>query len=290
MASVSILISALLAALCTNTLVAAPLSDDEAAAMLGAHNAVRQQVARAESQRLGGIVSIPDLIWDPTVAAVAQEWADFLIKRNPPAGGHRKAEELRQLGLGENWYLAWSEGSPDLSAKAAVESWAEEEKWYDFEENTCAPAKDCLHYTQLVWSNTQRLGAGRAVRTTDDGRTYVLWVCNYAPAGNMKGERPYRVKQGVVQSSEKKQVNSTTGPENAIRRYSPHWPSVPSTPAFGWRLDTAPAPRPRLCASKTGAQQTLPGAALHSIAILSWPNRLFLERMLCLDGPVRLPE
>ena len=57
MASVSILISALLAALCTNTLVAAPLSDDEAAAMLGAHNAVRQQVARAESQRLGGIVS-----------------------------------------------------------------------------------------------------------------------------------------------------------------------------------------------------------------------------------------
>ena len=69
-------------------------------------------------RRLGGIVSIPDLIWDSTVAAVAQQWADSLIKRNPPTGGHRKREELRQLNLGENWYLAWSEGTPpDLSGE-----------------------------------------------------------------------------------------------------------------------------------------------------------------------------
>jgi pathogenesis-related protein 1 len=216
------LISALLAALWTDTLAGAPLRDTEAAAMLGAHNAVRQRVARAESQRLGGIVSIPDLIWDPTVAAIAQAWADSLIKRNPPAGGHRKAEELRQLGLGESWYLVWSEGSPDLSALAAVESWAEEEKWYNFESDTCAPAKDCLHYTQLVWSTTRRLGAGRAVRTTDDGRTYVIWVCNYAPAGNIKGERPYRVEQGVVRSSGKEQLNSTTSLANEIRGYLRH--------------------------------------------------------------------
>ena len=129
------------------------------------------------------------------MAAVAQEWADSLIKRNPPTGGHRKREELQQLNLGENWYLAWSEGTPDLSAKAVIESWAEEEKWYNYDDNTCAPGKECLHYTQLVWSNTQRLGAGRAVRTTDDGRTYVVWVCNYAPAGNIRGERPYSVTQ-----------------------------------------------------------------------------------------------
>ena len=69
----------------------------EIAEILAAHNAVRRRVARAESQRLGGTVSIPDLLWDSTVAAVAQQWADSLIKRNPPTGGHRKREELQQL-------------------------------------------------------------------------------------------------------------------------------------------------------------------------------------------------
>ena len=148
----------------------------------------------------GGTVRIPDLIWDSTLATVAQEWADSLIKRNPPRGGHRKQEELQQLDLGENWHLAWWEGTPpDLSAKAVVESWAEEEKWYNYDDNICAPGKQCLHYTQLVWSDTERLGAGRAMRTTDDGRTYVIWVCNYASAGNIKGQKPYSVTRGPAE-------------------------------------------------------------------------------------------
>ena len=186
----------LLVALCISDVAGAPLNDAEIVEMLAAHNAIRQRVARSESQRLRGTVSIPNLTCDPAAAALAQQWADSLIKKNPPGGEHRKQEELQQLDLGENWFRACSEGKPDLSAKAVVESWAEEEKWYSYEDNSCAPGKECLHYTQLVWSNTQRLGAGRAMRTTDDGRTYVIWLCNYAPPGNIKGERPYRVTHG----------------------------------------------------------------------------------------------
>jgi pathogenesis-related protein 1 len=195
-----LLIAAMLTTLCISGLAGTPLSNAEVAEILGAHNAVRQRIARAESLRLGATVRIPDLIWDSTLATVAQEWANSLIKRNPPRGGHRKQEELQQLDLGENWYLAWWEGTPpDLSAKAVVESWAEEQKWYNYDDNFCAAGKECLHYTQLVWSNTERLGAGRAVRTTDDGRTYVIWVCNYAPAGNIKGQRPYSVTRGPAE-------------------------------------------------------------------------------------------
>ena len=105
-----LLIAAMLTTLCISALAEAPLNDAEVAEMLAAHNAVRRRVARAESQRLGGTVRIPDLVWDSTLATVAQEWADSLIKRNPPRGGHRKQEELQQLDLGENWYLAWWEG------------------------------------------------------------------------------------------------------------------------------------------------------------------------------------
>jgi pathogenesis-related protein 1 len=206
------LAGALLAALCISAVAGAPLSDAEIVEILTAHNGIRQRVARSESQRLRGTVSIPNLTWDPAAAALAQQWADALIKRDPPTGGHRKQEELQQLDLGENWFLAWSEGTPNVSAKAVVESWAEEEKWYNYEDNTCAAGKECLHYTQLVWSNTQRLGAGRAMRTTDDGRTYVIWVCNYAPAGNIKGERPYKVTHGPAVPED----------DNWARRTPPH--------------------------------------------------------------------
>ena len=193
-----LLVAALLVALCNTDLSAAPLSDAEIAAMLAAHNAVRQRVAQAESLRLGGTVSIPDLTGNPSVAAIAQAHADSLINNNPPKGEHRTDEELQQLGLGENWYLAWSTGTPDQSASVAVDSWASEAQWYNYDENTCAapPNKTCGHYTQLGWSSTQRLGVGRAVRTTNDGRTYVIWVCNYAPPGNTTGQKPYSVTHG----------------------------------------------------------------------------------------------
>ena len=96
----SLLIVALLQGLWVSGLSAAAFSDAEIAEILAAHNAVRQRVARVESQRLGGTVIIPDLIWDSAVAALAQEWADSLIKRNPPTGQHRQGEKLEQLGSG----------------------------------------------------------------------------------------------------------------------------------------------------------------------------------------------
>lgn len=200
-----ILVAALLVALCSTVLSAGPLSDAEIAAMVAAHNAVRQRVAQAESLRLGGTVSIPDLTWDPTTAAVAQEWADLLINQNPPKICHRCGDNACTpplvpnqclSNLGENLYLAWSTGTPDQSASTAVESWASEQQHYNFDQNTCASGKVCGHYTQVVWSSTQRLGCGRAVRTTTDGRTHVIWVCNYAPPGNMIGQRPYSVTRG----------------------------------------------------------------------------------------------
>jgi pathogenesis-related protein 1 len=207
-----LLVAALLVALCNTDLSAAPLSDAEIAAMLAAHNAVRQRVAQAESLRLGGTVSIPDLTWDPSVAAIAQAHADSLINNNPPKGEHRTDEELQQLGLGENWYLVWSTGTPDQSASVAVESWASEAQWYNYDENTSAapPNKTCGHYTQLIWSSTQRLGAGRAVRTTNDGRTYVIWVCNYAPPGNTTGQKPYSVTHGGGEPGEQAEGSHTT--------------------------------------------------------------------------------
>jgi|UPI000685D80B hypothetical protein len=183
------------------------LTNAEINDMVAAHNAVRQRVAQAESLRLGGRVSIPNLAWEPAIAAVAQEWADTLIKNNPPIIVHR--EDLQQRGLGENIYEGWATNVPiDQSAGKAMEFWASEEPWYNYTKNTCEapPDRSCGHYTQVVWSSTRWLGCGRATRKIDN-KEYVIWVCNYKPPGNISGQRPYSVRpEGVINGGQKQNL------------------------------------------------------------------------------------
>lgn len=160
---------------------------------LAAHNAVRQNVAQAESQRLGGTVSIPDLTWDPNLAALAQDWANQVVGLNPVP--HRPPDQ--RPGIGENTFMAYSIGAPvDQSVAAAMQFWAGEQQYYNYDTNSCAEGQECGHYTQLVWSTTTQVGCGQAVSSVN-GAEYVVWVCNYAPAGNLtvNGEklRPYSV-------------------------------------------------------------------------------------------------
>jgi pathogenesis-related protein 1 len=167
---------------------AANLSTTDVSQALNAHNGVRQRVAQAESARLGRTIRIPNLIWDATVAALAQDWAN------------QQAARLRQ-GLavqhrpnnayGENIYWAWSSPTaPNPSPSVAVQWWASEQQYYNYTTNACTSGRVCGHYTQLVWSATTRVGCGRAVWAAAN-KQYVLWVCNYAPKGNIYGQRPY---------------------------------------------------------------------------------------------------
>ncbi|GMJ10655.1 hypothetical protein like AT4G33720 [Hibiscus trionum] len=84
---------------------------------------------------------------------------------------------------GEN--LAW--GSGDLSVTDAVAMWVNEGADYDYDSNSCAPDKVCGHYTQVVWRNSVRLGCAKV--TCNNGGTFI--TCNYDPAGNVIGEKPY---------------------------------------------------------------------------------------------------
>ena len=68
-----------------------------------------------------------------------------------------------------------------------VQSWASEEEFYDYDANTCEPNQMCGHYTQIVWEQTTHVGC--AVHICEDQSE--LWMCNYNPAGNWVGEKPY---------------------------------------------------------------------------------------------------
>uniref|UniRef100_A0A6N2LW05 SCP domain-containing protein n=1 Tax=Salix viminalis TaxID=40686 RepID=A0A6N2LW05_SALVM len=86
--------------------------------------------------------------WDNTVAAFARNYINGL------AGSCRMVHSGGPYG--EN--LAW--GSPDLAGTAAVKMWVDERANYDYNSNSCVGGQ-CLHYTQVVWRNSVRLGCAK---------------------------------------------------------------------------------------------------------------------------------
>ena len=132
--------------------------------VLAAHNFIRNKVG------------VPPLAWSDELAHVAQRWAERLM--NDGIFVHSS-----EISYGENLYQLSGHG-PTSTPFQVVSAWAAESDFYDYETNTCR--RKCGHYKQVVWRTTKQVGC--AV-TRDDNRE--IWVCEYAPYGNIIGKRPY---------------------------------------------------------------------------------------------------
>jgi uncharacterized protein YkwD len=133
-------------------------------AIVEAHNSVRNKVG------------VPPLAWSDELAQVAQNWAERLV-------GSGAFEHSRTGKYGENIFEVSGTGWTS-NAQEVVGNWAAESGNYQYPTNTCTGV--CGHYTQLVWKDTKEVGCGVA---RDNNRE--VWVCNYAPYGNIIGEKPY---------------------------------------------------------------------------------------------------
>lgn len=142
---------------------------DDPFGAVAAHNTVRAMAQPAPNPAL------PEVVWDPEIAAVAQAWADGCVF------------EHSDSPYGENLYI----GSGTPTAAEAIQAWADEAAMYDYATGGCSGV--CGHYTQLVWRSTARIGCGFADCDAPQGVSFAgrIWVCNYDPPGNFIGEKPY---------------------------------------------------------------------------------------------------
>ena len=147
---------------------------DDMRGMVAAHNQVRAAAQPAPTPALEA------LSWSSALADIARDYAQDC------------RFEHSTSGLGENLY---AESGQTSSPAAVVASWASEAAFYDYANDRCAVGEQCGHYTQVVWSETRRVGCGRARCTSNspftNGQPWNNWVCNYDPPGNYRGERPY---------------------------------------------------------------------------------------------------
>lgn len=147
------------------------------AGITAAHNRVRARVG------------VPPLQWNSQLAEVARRWANACVDRDAPRGmlDHSSGRsELFPGPLGENLHATTG---PVPNPSEAVADWAAEVKDYDHARNTCRDGAMCGHYTQVVWRTTREVGC--AVGSCPRLRFRGTLVCNYWPAGNWVGERPY---------------------------------------------------------------------------------------------------
>lgn len=149
---------------------------------LDAHNRVRAKH------------KLQPLKWSDKLAAYSQDWSNHLGKDQSCKMYHRSGTPQ----YGENLYISsakiWKLGQQETSREKnrvtirdVVKVWTDEERWYNYNSNSCQPGQQCGHYTQVVWRDTTEVGCA-VTYCPDKSQT---WVCSYNPPGNYVGQRPY---------------------------------------------------------------------------------------------------
>jgi len=152
------------------------LTQAEIAQVVAAHNRWR------DKYKVAGRVE-----WDPTVAAVAQEWANHIAQTGQ--FDHRPDSGADSSPYGENLFAAWNPDPSTITGDSVTDAWGNEDADYNSTNFTCNDGKVCGHFTQVVWFNTAKIGCGKAAAPSDANQIY--WVCNYDPPGNYPDVNPF---------------------------------------------------------------------------------------------------
>ncbi|CAL8072787.1 unnamed protein product [Calicophoron daubneyi] len=160
-------------------IINAQLDPETADLILSMHNDLREQVSRGELSGQPKAKNVFPLVWDNELANLAESLAKTCVY-------HHDGASLPEYGrLGQNIAV-------NVNVKEGVQMWIDEYKSYDYASNTCEGS--CQHYTEMVASRSNIIGCAVEDCTGRGAHNYFI-VCNYAPLGNINGERPYEEEE-----------------------------------------------------------------------------------------------
>ena len=124
-------------------------------------------------------LGLADLAWSDELAAHAQQWANAMAFK----------DEVSHSGSGQGENIWFGENN-----SATIEDmyilWLNEKQFFvesmTVPDNCSESWEKCGHYSQIVWSQTTKIGCAAAASQTQD---YV--VCRYDPPGNVIGQKAY---------------------------------------------------------------------------------------------------
>ncbi|PRQ29911.1 hypothetical protein RchiOBHm_Chr5g0018951 [Rosa chinensis] len=137
-------------------------------------NTIQQYLIPHNTER--SKLGLPPLKWSNKLESYASWWARQ--RREDCSLIHSNSE------FGEN--LFWGSGH-DWKPSDAVKAWATESCYYNHKTNSCDQKKDCLHYTQMVWKQSSKIGCAKVICRSGD----TIFACVYDPPGNVIGQKPF---------------------------------------------------------------------------------------------------
>jgi cysteine-rich secretory protein 1/2/3 len=112
--------------------------------------------------------------WYEPASKTAQYWASQCKRLQHDDNASRKDQKFGSCG--QNIYIA----SAAMGWPAAIKAWHSEVAQFTYG-STKNVFAEVGHYTQLVWSQTHKVGCGFA-KCKDGKGVFYNYICNYCPA------------------------------------------------------------------------------------------------------------
>lgn len=130
---------------------------------------------------------LPPVTWDAILADSVYIYAVRCVGSNGLLNHNdNRSADYQMLGgsgyVGENIF---GSSGDTVTPDYAVAVWMSEASSYDYASNTGSAG----HYTQVVWRTSVRIGC--AIVDCPALTYHNTVICDYAPGGNINGERPY---------------------------------------------------------------------------------------------------
>ncbi|ELT95996.1 hypothetical protein CAPTEDRAFT_223246 [Capitella teleta] len=135
------------------------------------------------------------LIWNNELTAMAEEWAKTCYWGH----GQPLRDDPPFENIGQNLYAFNGTFDPLVG----IQAFYDEKPYYDYETGDCS-LPPCGHYTQVVWSTSKYVGCAYSycprMQPIDLINANYL-VCNYGPAGNWNGQKPFKKGEACTKCS-----------------------------------------------------------------------------------------
>src|SRR5262245_15767599 len=159
-----------------------PLTPDVINAFVAAHNA-----ARSGPLNPAPSPALPPVSWD---AILADSVYNYALRCTGSNGllNHNDNRSTDYQALGGSGYVGeniFGSSGRTVTPDDAVTLWMSEASSYNYASNTGSAG----HYTQVVWRDSVRIGC--AIVDCSALTYHNTVICDYAPGGNINGQRPY---------------------------------------------------------------------------------------------------